>query len=148
MRPNISGKVVSKQAQQKLNHDKHTAGREHFIGQRVMVRNLRPGDKWVAGTIIERTGPLSYLVQTVGGQIWKCHIDHLRQMDDSPKQEQTTEEESTNKETINIHFPQSQTASSTEPANDELTQTEIEPAVTTHRYPQRVHVPSDRLSYQ
>ena len=55
-------------------------------------------------------------------------------MDDSPQQEQTTEEESTHKETINIHFPQSQTASSTETANDELTQPEIEPAVTTHRY--------------
>ena len=106
-----------------------------------MVRNLRPGDKWVAGTIIERTGPLSYLLQTVGGQTWKRHIDHLRQMDDSPQQEQTTKEESTNKETINIHFPPSQTASNTEPANDELTQSVIKPSVTTHRYPQRVRVP-------
>ena len=49
-------------------------------------------------------------------------------MNDSPQQEQTTEEESTNKETIYIHFPPSQTASSTEPANDESTQPVIEPA--------------------
>ena len=47
--------------------------------------------------------------------------------------EQTTEEESTNKETINIRL---QTTSSTEPTNDELTQPIIEPATTTHRYPQ------------
>ena len=57
-----------------------------------MVRNLRPGDKWIPGTIIERTGQLSYLVQVAGGQTWKCHIDHLRQMDDSPQHKQTTKE--------------------------------------------------------
>ena len=36
-----------------------------------MVRNLRPDDKWAPGTIIEQTGPLSYLVQVSGGQIRK-----------------------------------------------------------------------------
>ena len=39
-----------------------------------MVRNLHPGDKWVPGTIIERTGPLSYVVQVAGGQTWKHHV--------------------------------------------------------------------------
>ena len=63
MRPEISGNVATKQANQKLYHDKRSKSRELFIGQRVMVRNLRPGDKWVPGTIVERTGPLSYLVQ-------------------------------------------------------------------------------------
>ena len=54
-----------------------------------MISNLHPGDKWIPGTIIERTGPLSYLVQVAEGKTWKCHIDHLRQMDDSPQHEQT-----------------------------------------------------------
>ena len=84
MRPDVSGNVAAKQAQQKFYHDQHSAGRELFIGQRVMVRNLRAGDKWVPGTIMERTGPLSYLVQVAGGQMWKRHIDQLRQMNDSP----------------------------------------------------------------
>ena len=35
----------------------------------VMVRNLRPGDKWVPGTIIERTGLLSYVVQVKPGNV-------------------------------------------------------------------------------
>ena len=43
-------------------------------------------------------------------------------MDGCLQQEQTTEEEIINKESINIHFPPSQTVSSTELANDELTQ--------------------------
>ena len=106
-----------------------------------MVRNLRPGEKWVPGTIIERTGPLSYLVQVTGGQTWKCHIDHLKQMDDSPQQEQTTETASNDKETT-IRFP-SQTASN----SGSVKVTESTPT-TTHRYLQRVRVPPDRLSYK
>ena len=65
--------------------------RELFIGQQLMVRNLHPEDKWVPGTTIERTGPLSYLVQVGGGKTWKRHIDHLRLMSDSPQEEQMTE---------------------------------------------------------
>ena len=90
MRPGISGKVTSKQAQQKLYHDQHSAGRELFIGQRVMVRNFRAGDKW-AGTW-NNHGENWSLVQVTGGQMWKHHIDQLRQMDDSPQQEKFTEE--------------------------------------------------------
>ena len=62
MRPDVSKNVASKQAQQKLYHDQHSAGRKLFISQRVMVRNLCAGDKWMPGTIMERTSPLSYLV--------------------------------------------------------------------------------------
>ena len=78
-----------------------------------------------------------YLVQVAGAQMRKRHIDQLRQMDDSPQQEQPT-----NKETM-IRFPP---ANDTEPVNDEPP-----PAVAdltpTHRYPRGVHVPPDRLSY-
>ena len=138
MRPDVSGNVASNQAQQKLYHDQHSAGRELFIGQRVMVRNLRVGDKWVPGTIMKRTGPLSYLVQVAGGQMWKRHIDQLRQMDDSLQQEQPT-----NKETM-IRFPP---ANDTEPVNDKPPPA-IADSTPTHRYPRRVHVPPDRLTYK
>ena len=146
MRPDISGKVTSEQAQQKLYHDQHSAGRELFIGQRVMVRNFCAGDKWVPGTIMERTGPLSYLVQVTGGLMWKRHIDQLRQMDDSP-QEKFTEETYSDKETM-IQFPPNQTANDAEPVNDEPTPTVTDSTPTTHRYPRRVHVPPDRLTYK
>ena len=146
LRPEISGKVASKQVQQKFHHDQHASVRELFIGQRVMVKNLRPGDKWVPGTIIEQTGPLSYLVQVAGGLTWKRHIDHLRQMDDSPQQEPMSEEASSDKETM-IHFPPSPTTSSTEPTTNE-TIPPVTESTTTHRYPRRVHVPPDRLSYK
>ena len=55
-----------------------------MIGQRVMVHNLRPGPTWIPGTIVGRNGPLSYVVQVKGEQVWKRHIEHLREMGDTP----------------------------------------------------------------
>ena len=75
-----------------------------------MVRNLRPGDKWVPGTIIERTG-LLYVVQVAEGQTWKHHVDHLRQMEDSLQQEQMTDEGVTDSDVL-IRFPPSETSTS------------------------------------
>ena len=46
-------------------------------------------DAW-PGTIMERTGPLSYLTQVTVGQMWKCHIDQLRLMDVNLQQKQPT----------------------------------------------------------
>ena len=45
-------------------HDLHTRRCEFFIGQRVLVRNLRNGPRWLQGTVIERKESLSYLVHT------------------------------------------------------------------------------------
>ena len=45
---------------------------------------MRPGPQWISGTVIERLGPLSFLVQVSGDRVWKRHIDHLREMRDSP----------------------------------------------------------------
>ena len=133
MRPDVSGNVASKQAQQKVDHDQHKS-----IGQKLMCRRQMD----IPGTIMERTGPLSYLVQVAGGQMWKCHIDQLRQIDDSPQQGQPTNRD---KETM-IHFPPSQTANDTESVNDEPPPT-VADATPIHRYPRRAHVPPDRLTY-
>ena len=104
-----------------------------------MERNLRTRDKWIPGTIIERTGPSSYLVQVAGGQTWKYHIDQLRQMDDSPQQEQPSNRD---KETM-ISFPPSQTANDTESINDKPTPAVADSTPPTHIYPRRVHVLPD-----
>ncbi len=88
MRPEVEDIVSASQATQKHHHDKHSRARDLFIGQRVMVRNLRPGHQWIPGTIVERKGPLTYLVQVAEGRIWKRHVDHLRETTDTP-QDQT-----------------------------------------------------------
>ena len=42
LRPNIESQVANRQVDQKVAHDKHSRDQEFMVGQRVMVRNLRP----------------------------------------------------------------------------------------------------------
>lgn len=88
LRPDVEERVVSKQADLKTQHDQHSKSRELFLGQRVLVRIIRPGQAWIPGTVVERNGPLSYLVQVSDNRVWKRHIDHVREMHDSPRQEE------------------------------------------------------------
>ena len=53
LKPDCERKVLEKQAEQKSSHDRHAKTREWFVGQRVMVRNARPGPNWVPATILE-----------------------------------------------------------------------------------------------
>ena len=41
-----------------------------------MARDLRPGDDWIPATVVERTGPMSYLVETGEHQLWKRHFNY------------------------------------------------------------------------
>ena len=80
LHPDVSKQVHDKQADQIATHDQHTKSRDFNVGQDAMVRNLRPtGPKWIPGTIIKQTGPLSYIVQVEQGIEWKRHVDHLHE---------------------------------------------------------------------
>ena len=52
-----------------------------------MARNLRPGPKWVPGVIVQRLGPLSFLIKTRDGQMWRRHVDHLKEVRTDPEPE-------------------------------------------------------------
>ena len=45
-----------------------------------MVREGRDKSVWKPGTILERRGPVSYLVQMDGGQMQRKHADHIRKL--------------------------------------------------------------------
>jgi len=81
--PDIHSTVHNGQAKQKKNHDHHCQGHEYFIRQNVSARNFCAGPPWTAGVVVERLGPLTYLVQVNLGLFWRKHIDHLCPMDDS-----------------------------------------------------------------
>lgn len=51
--------------------------RDFQVGERVTARNYSRGGKWVAGVILEKTGPVSYKVQINGGII-RRHVDQVR----------------------------------------------------------------------
>ena len=77
---------MSQQAAQKSQHDQHSRARELCVGQRVLIRNSRPGEDWIPSAIIERWGPHSYMVKAANGQILHRHIDQLKEMKDSPQE--------------------------------------------------------------
>ena len=62
-----------------------------------MARNLRPGADWVPAVVVERLGPLTYLVETSDRLLWKRHIDllrefHVRSASDLPALESNVED--------------------------------------------------------
>ena len=83
LKPDVKDHVMSHQAAQKSQHDQHSRARELCVGQRVLVRNYRPGEDWIPGAVIERQGPHSYMVKAANGQVWHRNIDQLKEMKDS-----------------------------------------------------------------
>ena len=75
LKPSCDSHVFTKQGQQKTAHDLHAKSREWFVCQSVMAKNFRPGPDWISGIIIEKLGPLSYLVETSAQQVWRRHMD-------------------------------------------------------------------------
>ena len=78
LRPSLEKRVQEKQLRQKQYHDMHARSREFTPGDDIYLRNRRPGQKWLAGTILKSTGPVSYSVQLKDGRVIRCHQDQLR----------------------------------------------------------------------
>ena len=78
LRPNIASHVEDKQSQQKNTHDKKARARYFNIGDSVLVRNFGSGQKWVIGTVIQITGPVSYMVRLKDYTIHRRHHDEVR----------------------------------------------------------------------
>ncbi|XP_041453560.1 uncharacterized protein K02A2.6-like [Lytechinus variegatus] len=78
VRPSTEDKVINKQSDQKLHHDKQHGLREFFPGDRVLVKDFRQDETWWSGTIAERRAPKSYVVILEDGRVWKRHVDQLR----------------------------------------------------------------------
>lgn len=78
--PSQNKVVVEHQAQQKSTHDKHSVLGELLEGDAVMAGNNKPRMPDVLAKVKRRLGPLTYLVETKSGQIWKRHTDHLKSL--------------------------------------------------------------------
>ncbi len=64
LKPGPDSRVMENQTLQKKGHDQHSTSRQFFLGQAVMAKNFRPGLAWIPAVIVERLGPLSYLIET------------------------------------------------------------------------------------
>ena len=149
--PNVRRRVEEKQENQMKHHDLHARARDLTVGQRVMVRNFRQGPHWIPGTVVKQKGPLTYLVKVRETQVWKRHIDHLRQIEDTPRELLKSNEKLAMDEN---EFANSETDddfvdNATNVHSDKTTETASELIVVDARhYPQRTHRPPDCLIYQ
>ena len=74
----MSGRVQESQARQQRAHDSHSRARAFQVGDRVYARNFLGSPVWMEGTILDKTGPVSFRIWLSDGRIWKRHIDHVR----------------------------------------------------------------------
>ena len=119
-----------------------------------MARNVRPGPNWIPATIVEVQGPVTYLVETDDRQVWKRHLDQLKEFHE---RRETTDLTSENTEFPCIpHQEHTEPEELVEPNNveldsntennipDSLVETQASTTVTP-RYPSRNRQPPDRF---
>ena len=93
LHPDCGSMVLEHQNQQKQQHDRKSRARDFHVGQNVMVRNFCEGPRWVQAVVVERCGPVSYLVETLNGNVWKRHVDHVKIGSDDSAVEAAKEKE-------------------------------------------------------
>ena len=84
LEPQLGTKVRSSQATQKAPHDRQAKSRDFFVGQEVMARNPRSRANYLPGVVVQRLGPLSFLVEVGDGIVWRRHVDHLKPLLETP----------------------------------------------------------------
>jgi hypothetical protein len=77
LKPDVRKRVGDKQLNQAVKKSQNPAP-NFQIGQNVVAKNYRGGDKWVPGIIAAQTGPLYYEVRVASNTVWNRHADQLR----------------------------------------------------------------------
>ena len=149
LHPDCGSTVLDHQTQQKQQHDRHSRERVFHVGQSVMVRNFREGPRWVQAVIVERGGPLSYLVQTLEGKVWKRHIDHVKIVSESTAVEPESNSKDDCDQVLPETFPKDpgETNDCTAPLNPPPESTSESGAPQPIRKSSRTHRPPDRLTF-
>ena len=114
-----------------------------------MVRNFREGPQWVQAVVVERCGPVSYLVQTLNGNVWKRHIDHVKIDSDDSAAEVAKEKEDRDLASPEI-FPEEneQTCAPSNTSTGNTGQSSLLPPTSqTVRRSSRPRRPPDRLTF-
>ena len=77
LRPDVGIKVHAAQSRQKKQHDQRSQMQQVEVGDSVNVRNYSRGPKWIPGTVIQETGPLSARIELEDGTVVRKHHDQV-----------------------------------------------------------------------
>ena len=81
----VQARVANKQQSQKGNYTQRPRNMNAPLGSDIMVRNYSSGPKWLPGTVVQQTGPLSYKCELEDGGVVKRHSDQLHKRVTSPQ---------------------------------------------------------------
>ena len=146
LHPDCGSTVMEHQNQQKQHHDRKSRPRDFHVGQNVMVRNFREGPRWVQAVVVERCGPVSYLVQTLNGNVWKRHVDHVKIDSDDSAAEVAKEKEDASPEIFPEETEQTSAPSTVSTGNTGQSSV-LPPTSQTVRRSSRQRRPPDRLTF-
>ena len=125
---------------------------------------------WKLGVVVRRQGPLTYLVKMDSGQLWRRHIDHLRDLGELSSTTEVTSPQSHVSHTDDVVSPPAMiandladtdsssnssltpVAASTQPmasgdSSDATSTSANVSSPTSRRYPTRLRTPVERLTY-
>ncbi|XP_060780909.1 uncharacterized protein K02A2.6-like [Neoarius graeffei] len=77
LKPAAVKDTVQKQQEKQIQQRRQTKVRNFAPGDYVLARNYSAGSQWVQATIVAKTGPVSYTLQTADGRMWKRHVDQI-----------------------------------------------------------------------
>ena len=151
LKPDVGARVRQQQGCQKKYHDLHSHSREFAVGQSVWVRNMREGPRWVPATVVERLGPISYLIRVHNQELWRRHVDHIRDGVELPHSTECSPSQEDGA-FLSVSFPSTSEVTS-EPEDSNATPSDREPDIqnssstdqTEPRYPSRVRRRPDRF---
>jgi len=107
--------------------------------------------RWVPGTVVERLGPISYLIRVHNQELWRRHVDHIRDGVELPHSTECSPSQEDGA-FLSVPFPSTSEVPS-EPEDSNTTTSDREPDVqnsssteqTEPRYPSRVRRRPDRF---
>ncbi|KAK7909595.1 hypothetical protein WMY93_014279 [Mugilogobius chulae] len=77
LRPQNTKDTVRLQQKAQMDRRAKAKFRRFDTGDKVLARNYTSGLKWKPATVVAKTGPVSYTVETNDHLIWKRHVDQL-----------------------------------------------------------------------
>ena len=78
MNPDLAQKLLSNQVQQKNTHGNRKQFRSFKVGEEVYVQSFNNTNHWIPGSIVAKTGPVSYKISLASGAVIKRHVDHVK----------------------------------------------------------------------
>ena len=78
LHPDEAKAVEEQQLKQRVYHDRHAKDRQANVGDPVYVTNFSSGPCWLPGVVVNKSGPVSFIVKLLDDRTVRRHQYHVR----------------------------------------------------------------------